>query len=198
MPPGKNRKIRANHDRPPGPFGADDEVTGSKTSSSLEPGSFEEQLLQQTWGADPWPDPTEDTLGRIDRESFINLKLEGALEKMLGLQMVSMHNNGMRCMHEANNPKRSDASRETYRQFGIKYFAAFGRHFEALARARNKGQQQVIVKHMRIDGGQNVFGNVSPSPKGAQKVQQLSSAKELPTLDIPDPVTVSRRGDENG
>ena len=123
----------------------------------------EELLLQQSWGADPWPNETEEFSFGIDRKTFLEMKLESPFEKMIGLQMITLHNNAMRHMHEANNFHNSQEVRAIYREWALKLLAAYARHFDIFAKSRNRGQQQVVVKHMQIAGGQNVIGNVTPT-----------------------------------
>lgn len=107
-------------------------------------------------------------------ESFINGSIEeiasmspkDCIENQLIQQILITHHLFMKCSHKANikdqNPNRVD---DLIRNIS-KLSKLFIEQMKALSNYRNEGQQKVKVEHVYVsEGGQAVFGNISPIRK---------------------------------
>ena len=140
-----------------------------KRAFGTEDHALQERLFEQVGRSVP------DVAGH-DKKSLdpIVAGLEGihpldALEGMLAVQMVSIHNMAMECMRRAATPEQSDLLLEAYINRATKLMRMFAAQTEALGRHRGKGQQKMTVEHVHVyKGGQAIVGQVSPQNNAKQ------------------------------
>lgn len=94
------------------------------------------------------------------------IKPKSALEGMMAVQMVIVHNQAMRLLSYANNTTFNPQI-ELYLNLANKLLRTFISQFDALTKCRRNGQQKVTVEHVHInEGGQAIVGTVSEGGGG--------------------------------
>jgi hypothetical protein len=83
------------------------------------------------------------------------------LEGLLAAQMIAVHNMGMECMARAVLSNQTVEGVDTNVNRASKLFRTFAQQTEALNRYRVRGQQQVVVQHVQVNGGQAVVGTIN-------------------------------------
>lgn len=83
-----------------------------------------------------------------------------AIEQMLVVQMLGLHNTAMDLMTRAAlAPGMATANVDTAQ--ATKLMASFRAHAETLQKLRGKGQQKITVEHVSVHaGGQAIVGNI--------------------------------------
>lgn len=111
-----------------------------------------------------------------------SIKPTDSLERMLAVQMVSMHHAAMECLRRASLEDQTKEARESNLNQATKLTGLFTRQMEALDKHRGKGQQKVTVEHVHVEsGGQAVVGSVHTGervlePRPADMEQPVCSA----------------------
>jgi hypothetical protein len=100
------------------------------------------------------------TLGQI--------KPEGALQSMLAVQMIGVHNSAVRFLMRASEDGQTMVGADANVQRAVRLLRLFNEQFQALASLRGKtGQQKVTVEHVHVyEGGQAIVGIVD-TPRGS-------------------------------
>jgi hypothetical protein len=84
------------------------------------------------------------------------------LEGLLTAQMLSAHNQAMKCLLRANREGQTYEGQRLYMSFAQRFMRTFVAQMEALSRHRRGGQQKVVVEHVHVyQGGQAIVGNVT-------------------------------------
>jgi hypothetical protein len=99
------------------------------------------------------------TLGQI--------KPEGALQSMLAVQMIGVHNSAVRFLMRASEEGQTMVGADANVQRSVRLLRLFNEQLHALASLRGKtGQQKVTVEHVHVyEGGQAIVGSVG-TPRG--------------------------------
>jgi hypothetical protein len=116
-------------------------------------------------------------------ERLPDMKLKGPVERMLGAQMIAVHEAAMECLRRGMVPGQTFESRGLNFSTTAKFMKLFERQVAALYKHRGKGQQNVVVKHVHVGpGGQAVVGNVATENKLRSQVAPLAleTPKENP------------------
>ncbi len=98
-----------------------------------------------------------------------------ALESLLAVQMVAVHNLSMEFNRCCLLPGQSNEYIEMNLNRAIKLSRLFAQQMEALTRYRNRGQQNIIVQHVEVNASNAVVETVNPY--GGR--ESLSSAPSL-------------------
>lgn len=81
------------------------------------------------------------------------------LESLLAVQMVALHNFGMRSLAQAALPEQTVEGQVVCANRAIRLLRAYREHVETLMRYRGKGEQRVTVEHVHVhQGGQAIVG----------------------------------------
>jgi hypothetical protein len=89
---------------------------------------------------------------------------QDATELMLATQMVTVHNTAMNLSSHALKEGQSIEMASFYINSATKLMRTYTTQMEALIKYRNKGKQQITVKHQHVnvnDGGQAIVGDVN-------------------------------------
>jgi hypothetical protein len=99
------------------------------------------------------------TLGQI--------KPEGALQSMLAVQMIGVHNSAVRFLMRASEEGQTFEGADANVHRAVRLFRLFNDQLQALASLRGQtGQQKVTVEHVYVyEGGQAIVGSVR-APRG--------------------------------
>ena len=90
-----------------------------------------------------------------------------ALEGLLAVQMVGVHNLAMDCLKRASLENQTTEAREANINRATKLLRTFTTQMEALNRHRGKIGQQMVVGNVNIsEGGQAIVGTVSHNGRG--------------------------------
>ena len=93
-----------------------------------------------------------------------------AIEGMLVLQMVTIHNLSMELLKRAGYDDQTFDAGSYFVNAATKMMRLYQAQLEALRKYRGQGQQQVLVKHVHVNqGGQAVVGHVEVGRKDAQE-----------------------------
>jgi hypothetical protein len=92
---------------------------------------------------------------------------EGALQPMLAVQMIGVHNSAVRFLMRASDDGQTMEGSDANVQRAVRLLRSFNEQLQALASLRGKtGQQKVTVEHVHVyDGGQAIVGAVG-TPRG--------------------------------
>ncbi len=91
---------------------------------------------------------------------------QNEVEGMLAAQAIGLHAAAMECLRRAMIPDQPAEIASKLRRDGANLARAMVDMCEALDRRRGKGQQTVVVKHVRVEaGGQAIVGSVTPGPR---------------------------------
>jgi hypothetical protein len=93
---------------------------------------------------------------------------QDALEGMLSVQMVGVHNVAMECLGRAQLEEQTFPGRTANLQYATRLLQVFTAQMEALQRYRGKSTQQTVtVEHVHVhQGGQAIVGAVNHQDKG--------------------------------
>jgi hypothetical protein len=89
---------------------------------------------------------------------------QDSTELMLATQMVTVHNTAMNLSSHALKEGQSIEMANFYINSATKLMRTYTTQMEALNKHRNKGKQQITVKHQHVnvnDGGQAVIGDIN-------------------------------------
>lgn len=88
---------------------------------------------------------------------------KGALEGLLSVQLMSVHNAAMMFLRKATADGSDSEARDANVLRGVRLMRLFAEQLEALQKLRGKaGQQKVTVEHVHVyKGGQAIVGAVS-------------------------------------
>jgi hypothetical protein len=98
----------------------------------------------------------------IYRSSWSNA--QDPTELMLATQMVTVHNTIMSYSGQAMKGEQPIETASFYVNSIAKLMRTYTTQMEALSKYRNKGKQQITVKHQNVnvsDGGQAIVGDVN-------------------------------------
>ena len=128
------------------------------------------------------------------------MKPEGAIEEMLAVQMVAIHEAAMECLRRAMIDGQTIDGRDMNLKHAAKLVALYERQIAALDRHRGKGQQSVTVKYVHVaEGGQAIVGAVSTGGRARSAKQVPNSPKGMPfetlAANSPEPVGQSIKDD---
>jgi hypothetical protein len=95
------------------------------------------------------------------------IKPEGALQSMLAVQMIGVHNSAVRFLRRASEEGQTFEGADANVHRAVRLFRLFNEQLQALASLRGKtGQQKVTVEHVYVyEGGQAIVGAVG-TPRG--------------------------------
>jgi hypothetical protein len=96
-----------------------------------------------------------------------NIAPKDALETMLAVQMVGLHNVAINCLSRAISPQQTFEGRQANLNYATRLLRTFTAQMDALQRYRGKGtQQKVTVEHVHVhQGGQAIVGAVNHQGK---------------------------------
>lgn len=98
------------------------------------------------------------------------------LEGMLAVQMVATHNAALECFRRTMQIDVSFEVRESNLKYAEKLLSLYLRELEALQKRRGQGQQNVTVKHVKVEaGGQAMLGVVNAS----RTLEQIARPNKL-------------------
>jgi hypothetical protein len=111
------------------------------------------------------------TLVQTAIQMLDQIKPEGALQSMLAVQMIGVHNTAIKFLMRATDENQTFEGTDANVQRAVRLMPLFNHQLEALACLRGKtSQQKVTVKHVHVhEGGQAIVGNVTKIgdvPKG--------------------------------
>ena len=91
-----------------------------------------------------------------------------ALETLLAVQMVGIHNVAMKCLGRAMLPQQTFEGRQTNLNYATRLLKTFTDQMDALQKHRGKStQQKVTVEHVHVHlGGQAIVGAANHRDKG--------------------------------
>jgi hypothetical protein len=91
------------------------------------------------------------------------IKPEGALQSMLAVQMIGVHNSAVRFLSRASSENQTFEGADANVLRATRLFRLFNEQLQALASLRGQtGQQKVTVEHVHIhEGGQAIVGSVT-------------------------------------
>jgi hypothetical protein len=95
-------------------------------------------------------------------ETLEQIKPEGALQSMLAVQMIGVHNTAIKfLMRAADNQSREETDANVMRS--TRLMRVFNDQLEAFAKLRGKTfEQKVIVRHVHVhEGAQAIVGSVT-------------------------------------
>jgi hypothetical protein len=97
------------------------------------------------------------------------IKPEGALQSMLAVQMIGVHNSAVRFLMRASEEGQTMVGADANVQRSVRLLRLFNEQLQALASLRGKtGQQKVTVEHVHVyEGGQAIVGAVG-TPRGEE------------------------------
>ena len=88
------------------------------------------------------------------------------LEGLIAVQMVGVHNLAMEFMKRAMSSSQTSDGVEMNVGRITKLLRLFNDQVDTLNRYRNRGQQQVTVQHVQVNGGQAIVGQVNGKGRG--------------------------------
>ena len=137
-----------------------------------------EESLKRTFGSN---DPdfikvlVKQVLTNIQTDSQKNIDTNGylaalfgfapndELEGLLSVQMIAVHNMAMEFIRRSTLEDQTSEGIDKNVSRVSKLLRLFNAQIEALTRYRNKGQQQIAVQHIQVNGGKTaIVGNVPP------------------------------------
>jgi hypothetical protein len=109
---------------------------------------------------------TERSIRRINAAfaAILETDPQDPTELMLATQMVTVHNTAMNLSSNALKDGQSIEMASFYINSATKLMRTYTTQMEALIKYRNKGKQQITVKHQNVnvnDGGQAIVGDVN-------------------------------------
>jgi hypothetical protein len=96
-------------------------------------------------------------------ETLEQIKPEGALQSMLAVQMIGVHNTAIKFLMRATDKDQSFEGADANVQRATRLMRLFNDQLEALASLRGKtSEQKVTVEHVHVyEGGQAIVGSVT-------------------------------------
>jgi hypothetical protein len=103
-------------------------------------------------------------------ETLEQIKPEGALQSMLAVQMIGVHNTAIKFLMRATDKEQSFEGTDANVLRATRLMRLFNEQLQALASLRGQtGQQKVTVEHVHVyEGGQAIVGSVG-TPRGEGK-----------------------------
>ncbi len=104
------------------------------------------------------------TLANATLASILEIDPQDSVELMLATQMATVHNLSMEMLKRVMLNEQTFAGVDANINRATKLMRTFTSQIEALNKYRNKGKQQITVKHQNVnvnDGGQAVIGDVN-------------------------------------
>ncbi len=91
------------------------------------------------------------------------IKPEGALQSMLAVQMIGVHNSAVKFLMSAIDENQTFEGMDANVHRAVRLFRLFNEQLQALASLRGKtARQKVTVEHVHVhEGGQAIVGNLS-------------------------------------
>jgi hypothetical protein len=91
------------------------------------------------------------------------IKPEGALQSMLAVQMIGVHNTAVKFLMRASDEEQTFEGRDANVQRATRLMRVFNEQLQAFASLRGKtSAQKVTVEHVHVyPGGQAIVGNVT-------------------------------------
>jgi hypothetical protein len=91
------------------------------------------------------------------------IKPEGALQSMLAVKMIGVHNSAVRFLTRASDESQTMEGADANVLRAVRLLRLFNEQLQALASLRGKtGQQKVTVEHVHVhEGGQAIVGNLT-------------------------------------
>jgi hypothetical protein len=96
-------------------------------------------------------------------EMLEQIKPEGALQSMLAVQMIGVHNTAVKFLMRASDEEQTFEGRDANVQRATRLMRVFNEQLQAFASLRGKtSAQKVTVEHVHVyPGGQAIVGNVT-------------------------------------
>jgi hypothetical protein len=104
------------------------------------------------------------TLANAALASILEIDPQDSVELMLATQMTTVHNMSLEMSRRVMLSEQTFAGVDANINRATKLMRTFTAQIEALNKYRNKGKQQITVKHQNVnvnDGGQAVIGDVN-------------------------------------
>jgi hypothetical protein len=97
------------------------------------------------------------------------IKPEGALQSMLAVQMIGVHNSALNFLRRAMDEDQTFEGRDANVHRAVRLLRLFNEQLQSLTSLGGKtGQQKVTVEHVHVyDGGQAIVGSVD-TPRGEE------------------------------
>ncbi len=130
---------------------------------------FIEGILMQTIMASVHGSSDKQLKGNAALAAFTELQPNDPAEAMLISQMIAVHNMVMEMARRVSNSDLTVELITMYVNFVTKLMRTSTTQMEALSKYRNKGKQQITVKHQHVnvnDGGQAIVGDVTQGGGG--------------------------------
>ena len=97
-------------------------------------------------------------------ETLEEIKPEGALQSMLVVQMIGLHNTAIKFLMRAADKDQTFEGADANVSRSVRLMRVFNEQLQALASLRGQtGQQRVTVEHVHVyQGGKAIVGSVTP------------------------------------
>jgi len=129
-------------------------VFGTNDSDSIR--ALMQQVLNATPNAKGDLEPLKAALATVD-----GIAPRNALEGLLAVQMIGVHNLAMECLRRALLKEQTREAIDANVHRAVRLLRTFTSQMEALNRNRGKVGQQMVVGNVNInDGGQAIVGSV--------------------------------------
>ena len=96
-------------------------------------------------------------------EMLGQIKPEGALQSMLAVQMIGVHNSAVKFLMRATDENQTFEGTDANVHRAVRLLRLFNEQLEALATLRGKtSEQKVTVEHVHVhEGGQAIVGSLT-------------------------------------
>jgi hypothetical protein len=100
-------------------------------------------------------------------ETLEQIKPEGALQSMLAVQMIGVHNTAIKFLMRATDKDQSFEGTDANVQRATRLMRLFNDQLQAYAKLKGKtSEQRVTVEHVHVyEGGQAIVGSVGTPPR---------------------------------
>jgi hypothetical protein len=138
-----------------------------------------DQACRSLWHAHSDPDTYDKQLDGV-LAALEGIAPRNEMEAMAAAQMIAAHNAAMECHRRAMLSEQTFEGRAENLSQANKLSRTYATLWEALNKARGKGKQKVMVKHVHVHaGGQAVVGVVNPGGGGNVGTAEQSHAKQI-------------------
>jgi hypothetical protein len=177
---------------------------GENTKTSLEVATgtefacLQQWLLHQTLATLWLPSSLDQEEKRIRINAAVDvlqeIKPQDAVEGMLAVQMVALHNAALECLRRAALPNQTPKCFDMNLRHAQRLTAGYLRQMEALDKRRGKGQQTLVVKYVNVEpGGQAVVGTVHTGQLPRPSMADVGASVEPVAQQDGEPLAVSQQ-----
>jgi hypothetical protein len=115
--------------------------------------------------------------------AIADFKPRDETERLLVTQMLSVHEDSMKCFRMAMHPEQCLEGFDTILKHAEKLVGIYTRQMEALDKHRGKGKQKITVEHVTVQaGGQAIVGDVHAGQGKKAADSKQAKADMLPAL----------------